>query len=67
MGNYGVGSMNLIRTLSVATYAGPYYLHQAAYVIGAQQVGMVLAVLTAYLVDTHGTLESEREVVNGAN
>lgn len=66
MGPFGVASMNMIRTLSVATLAGQPYLWFAGVFIGAQQLGVLLGVITSYLLDIGGhSIEEEQLLVRG--
>jgi hypothetical protein len=63
MGSYGVGSMNMIRTLSIATFAGN--VHTAGLLIASQLLGVLSAVVCAWLVDVNRVNAEEREVAGG--
>lgn len=64
-GNFGVGSMNMIRTLSVATFSG--LLHEAGVLIGAQLIGLLLAVVCSCICDTRdpARIQEQQAIVRG--
>lgn len=63
IGNFGGGSMNLIRTLSVATFSNQLY--SAGVLIGAQGLGMIIAVILAYVCDVNRAGGEEYRVAVG--